>query len=252
MTSQELPAQTSASPNILLSLGWIIVYFALQFICQLILMIGFNVVDLTTMGTMTPEEQAALLTTPGFAMVTLWGLVISGALTLLILWLVHRRPDAMPPVKTEMPLLRLIGLAVVLLGFSYGFNYLYQTYVIPGVESQKLVTDMLKAVPKDMGSQALMVFAIAIMAPIVEELLFRWGLQNALMRRMGPWAAISISAFVFALVHGQPAAIPMLFIMGAVFGYLYYRSGSIRTTIALHIVNNGLAALFLHLYPNAT
>lgn len=235
-----------SGPGIWLSLAWIVLYFVLQFLVQFVLIIGFNVIDFSS-GAPTEAAMAAAMKSPGMAMATLWALIISGGITLFILWLVYGRKGgaATSPLKISLP--KLIGIAVLLLAFSYGFNFLYETYVIPGVESQKIVTDMLKAVPKDAGSQMLMFLAIAVMAPIVEEVLFRWGLQNALNRYMPAWAAIAVAAFAFALVHGQPAAIPMLFIMGAVFGYLYYLSGSLKTNIALHIINNGLASLALYL-----
>lgn len=247
------PADGNNSPGILASIGWIILYFALQFIFGMVMMIGFGVIDYN--DPMAPRSIEAISASPGFAIATLWSLVLSASVMLLILWTAYRpKADTLsivPKTKSHMPLPRLIGLAVLLLALSYGFNILYETYVIPGVEAQKMVTDMLKAMPDTIGGFALIFASVAVLGPVVEEVLFRWGLQNALMRHMGPWAAIGLSAFAFALVHGQPYAIPELFLMGAVFGYLYYRSGSIRTNIILHIVNNAIATIMLQFVPHA-
>jgi uncharacterized protein len=55
------------------------------------------------------------------------------------------------------------------------------------------------------------------------------------------WAAIALSAFVFAAVHMQPLAMPALMALGAAFGYIYHKTGSLRLTIILHMINNILA-----------
>lgn len=39
------PADGNNSPGILASIGWIILYFALQFIFGMVMMIGFGVID---------------------------------------------------------------------------------------------------------------------------------------------------------------------------------------------------------------
>jgi membrane protease YdiL (CAAX protease family) len=78
---------------------------------------------------------------------------------------------------------------------------------------------------------------------VVEELLFRGFLQNALAKYVPIWGAIFLSSFLFALVHGQPYAIPGLMSLSIAFGYLYHRTGSLRTNIILHMANNVFALL---------
>jgi membrane protease YdiL (CAAX protease family) len=72
-------------------------------------------------------------------------------------------------------------------------------------------------------------------------LLFRGLLQNALAKYVPVWGAILLSSFLFALVHLQPYAIPGLMSLSIAFGYLYHRTGSLRTNIILHMANNVLA-----------
>ncbi len=87
--------------------------------------------------------------------------------------------------------------------------------------------------------------AIVVIGPIVEELLFRGYLQTALSKRLKPWLAIVVASCVFAAIHLQPAAFPMLALVGGVFGYLYHRTGSLRVSMVLHMLNNGLAYVAL-------
>jgi len=52
---------------------------------------------------------------------------------------------------------------------------------------------------------------------------------------------ILLSSFLFAVVHMQLYAIPGLMSLSIAFGYLYHRTGSLRTNIILHMANNAFA-----------
>jgi membrane protease YdiL (CAAX protease family) len=143
----------------------------------------------------------------------------------------------------RMSLGRAIGLAFVLVAIAMAFNYVYATYVIPGVGMQEEMAKLLASIPRTPINIAAGFFAIAIAAPLVEELLFRGLLQNALGRHLPIWGAIILSSFLFSLVHLQPYAIPGLMSLGIAFGYLYHRTGSLRTNIMLHMANNALALI---------
>ena len=93
----------------------------------------------------------------------------------------------------------------------------------------------------------------SIMAPIFEEWLCRGmvlrGLLNCTRRDkagnkvqgLKPWVAIVISAAFFALIHANPwQAIPA-FALGSLFGYVYYRTGSLKLTMLMHFTNNTFA-----------
>ena len=64
------------------------------------------------------------------------------------------------------------------------------------------------------------------------------------MSKMNPAKAICISAAFFAVLHMNPwQAIPA-FILGLLFGYVYYRTGSLKLTMLMHCVNNTFAVIF--------
>ena len=92
---------------------------------------------------------------------------------------------------------------------------------------------------------------VSVFAPVFEEWLCRGmvlrGLLNAKKadgsRRTSPTWAIVISAAFFALIHANPwQAIPA-FILGCLFGYIYYRTGSLKLTMLMHCVNNTFAVI---------
>lgn len=105
-------------------------------------------------------------------------------------------------------------------------------------------------------------FAIGLLAPLCEELVFRGAVLRALLRwssgslslRMGKkgacWVAIAISALLFALIHANPVQMPHAFFIGLLLGWMYYRTDSIVPGIAFHWVNNSLAYVLYNLYPD--
>ena len=88
------------------------------------------------------------------------------------------------------------------------------------------------------------IISITIMAPLVEELLFRGAIQGHLLRKgMNPWAALFIASAIFGIIHMNPVQIPFAFAIGMIFGWLYYRTGSLVPGIVGHFLNNSIACL---------
>lgn len=80
---------------------------------------------------------------------------------------------------------------------------------------------------------------VSIFAPFFEEWLCRGMVMRGLLGNgMKPVWAIVISAAFFALIHLNPwQAIPA-FALGALFGYVYYKTGSLKLTMLMHFANN--------------
>ncbi|MBR6538939.1 MAG: CPBP family intramembrane metalloprotease [Bacteroides sp.] len=88
------------------------------------------------------------------------------------------------------------------------------------------------------------ILSVAIMAPVVEEFLFRGAIEGHLLKQgKRPSTAILISALVFGLIHINPAQVPFAFAIGLVFGWLYYRTGSMVPGIIGHFINNSIACI---------
>ena len=86
--------------------------------------------------------------------------------------------------------------------------------------------------------------SVSVFAPFFEEWLCRGMIMRGLLNRMSPFAAITISAAFFAVIHMNPwQAIPA-FILGLLFGFVYYKTGSLKLTMLMHCVNNTMAAIF--------
>jgi membrane protease YdiL (CAAX protease family) len=87
--------------------------------------------------------------------------------------------------------------------------------------------------------------AVALLAPVVEEVLFRGLLQGTLEKRLRPWLAIGVTSMVFALMHGPQGAL-FFFFWSLPIGWVTWRTESIRPAIVVHAVNNvvGLVGLY--------
>lgn len=86
--------------------------------------------------------------------------------------------------------------------------------------------------------------AIAIGAPLGEEIMFRWGIMGHMLRRNSSVpTAILVSAVLFGLMHMNPAQVFFATAMGIMLGILYWRSGNIIWPIILHVLNNSVACL---------
>ena len=93
-------------------------------------------------------------------------------------------------------------------------------------------------------------FVIALLAPVVEEVVFRGAILRTLLSSMqSKWGAICISAALFALMHANPAQMPHAFLMGWLMGWLYMRTGSIIPAVVFHWANNTVAYLIAVAYP---
>ena len=83
---------------------------------------------------------------------------------------------------------------------------------------------------------------VSLFAPFFEEWLCRGMILRGLLgNKMKPVWAIVISAAFFAFIHLNPwQAIPA-FLLGCLFGYVYYKTGSLQLTMLMHFTNNTFA-----------
>ena len=85
------------------------------------------------------------------------------------------------------------------------------------------------------------ILAIAIVGPVLEELLFRGAITKAIL----------ISALLFGVFHINPAQILPAFLIGILLAWTYYKTGSLIPCIFMHILNNSLSVYLSIKYPEA-
>jgi membrane protease YdiL (CAAX protease family) len=85
--------------------------------------------------------------------------------------------------------------------------------------------------------RVVLAIGVAVVAPIVEEALFRGLLQGVLEQRLRPFLAIAVAAMPFALLHGPQPAL-FFFFWSLPVGWVTWRTGSIRPGVVVHAINN--------------
>lgn len=94
----------------------------------------------------------------------------------------------------------------------------------------------------------LAILAVAIIPAVGEELIFRGLLQSLFVRIVkNHHVAIWLTGFIFAAIHLQFFGLAPRMLLGVVFGYMYHWSGKLSTAMIGHLINNGLALLFLYI-----
>ncbi|MBP8641028.1 MAG: CPBP family intramembrane metalloprotease [Oscillospiraceae bacterium] len=87
---------------------------------------------------------------------------------------------------------------------------------------------------------------VGILAPIIEELVFRKMLLDRI-RAYGEGTAILVSGLTFGLFHGNLFQFFYAFGLGSLFAYIYLRTGRLRYTIILHAVINSFSVILSQL-----
>ena len=98
--------------------------------------------------------------------------------------------------------------------------------------------------PRNLVDALVLFSSLAILAPVCEEFLFRGIIQRGYLRR-GPWAAIVIVGFYFALYHLSFERLVVIAPVALVLGYVAWRSDSLISSILVHFSYNALSGIIL-------
>jgi len=112
----------------------------------------------------------------------------------------------------------------------------------PEQSPQRDLQELLRSL-SGWGPTLALLLTVAGLAPFFEELLFRGFLLPVLARKQRLAMALALSALLFAVIHLQPAGLPVLGTLGLVMGLAMQHTGSLRTPILVHACWNG--GLFL-------
>ena len=96
---------------------------------------------------------------------------------------------------------------------------------------------------RDPASFAASLAVMAILAPVVEETVFRGLLYGWVAGRWGRVAAWLVSSLLFAAAHVEPAHAILVLPLGLWFGWLRRQTDSLWPSLVAHMANNGLAVV---------
>lgn len=208
------------------------------FICANLLSFGFNrgFTEIHVQPSFNVQALKALLQT----------LIVEISLTFAIFYFLWRRyigiwqlglntwsreylRDGFWAYLSILPILALIG---ALLG-------LFRKSLLPEQEIYNLLMG-LTSLPISL----LFLLVVGLVAPLLEEVIFRGFLFGTLRNSFGPWRSMVYSSLLFAALHQSLVAFLPIFFLAMVLAYLYEKTGSLWPSIILHMTNNTVATLF--------
>ncbi len=152
-------------------------------------------------------------------------------------FMMGRIPSCEMREKKKIRFVELLGLFVFCYGLTYlgsmiGNLFMQAAEILNGTEYSNPVSEMV-----DMMDVGMIFFTTVLIAPVMEELMFR----KYLIDRMVPYGqktAVIISGLFFALFHGNFYQFFYAWILGMVFAWLYSSTGNIRYNIMMHMMVN--------------
>lgn len=106
------------------------------------------------------------------------------------------------------------------------------------------ITARIPADQSALGAGGWLLLSAVVLAPLLEEVVFRGYITSGLQYAYGPITAWFISSLIFGIAHGDIAPAINATFCGLVLGFYYMRYRSLMLVIMLHSMNN-LTACFL-------
>jgi membrane protease YdiL (CAAX protease family) len=114
----------------------------------------------------------------------------------------------------------------------------YLVHAVPWLLPEELLDLMRLMRFTEWGSYLLFAITASLGPGLSEELAFRGFILRGLSSRFRPLWAVTLSAFLFALLHVFPLLILMAFPVGLYLGYVVVRTGSLYPAILAHVTFN--------------
>ncbi|MGK7392953.1 MAG: CPBP family intramembrane glutamic endopeptidase [Candidatus Cyclobacteriaceae bacterium M3_2C_046] len=208
---------------------------------------------------MEPESRIPVFLIQGFS--SLFGFIIAPILYVI---LVDRLPFSAITYHHERANLQIILLSIFIVIAFMGVNSIiiewnqeinfpeslreFEQWATEKEEQARNLTTFLTDF-NDFGTFILALIVIAVIPAIGEEVLFRGLGQNKLLAIFkNHHVAIWVSAIIFSVIHFQFYGFVPRMLLGALFGYMYFWSGTLLVPIIAHFVNNGFTIFMIFLY----
>ena len=211
----------------------------------------FAVLPYFVYKTMTQGPVIDPMKDSGLLFISILAILPAHMLTLGIVWFVVTNRGRRPFLQTlgwtwpsNFGPVKCIGLAILLLIVALLFTWLFG-----GAETQldQIVKSSLKA-------RFVLAFLAVFTAPLIEEILYRGIMYPALQRIFGMAWAVAVVSILFAGVHvfqyfNNLAVVSVIAILSVTLTLVRARTRSLLPCFVIHLVFNGLQALFLVLQP---
>lgn len=234
------------------ALLYFLVYFGFQMIVSVAFSIGYSILwsaKIAATGEMPDMEQMTQQITEGIMSQAMTMTFIAGILALITYWiifLIRKKSFFQEVTLRSIPVVGMI--AVVLMGISFNIIISVVIATIPFPESWSQSYAQNSSVLSD-GNVVVAWLATVLMAPVLEEVVFRGLIYKRLKTGMPVVVAAIISSVVFGLMHGTIIWGMYAFVLGVVLIIVYERFHSLLANILLHMGFN-LTGMGLQLFSD--
>ncbi len=162
-----------------------------------------------------------------------------------ILWRMKKRKIPLSELGSLEIQRKPLFLSIFLLAAFLLLEELY--FYVLGIEMPESFIEFMLAEPILLGF-----ISVVVVAPIIEEFLFRGFLYSQLRRSfLRDWGAIAVSSLVWTAIHFQyeVGILFFLFLFGIFLGYFRIKYNSLMIPLVLHALNNLLGFLLINLLP---
>lgn len=210
--------------SILMAFGYFLFFFAAQIIAMIpvLFIMGYSAVN--------DSDTLAVIT------------VISNLITILFIFLIiklrkQKIKEEIYLFKAPVPRLILIAVTGIALNIfvSFFLGFLAETVSFVGKSMEKYEEQF--SVLGNMQPVMFIIFGV-ILAPVMEELIFRGGIYRVVKRDCSFITASIISSLLFGIAHANPVWSTYAFVLGMVLCAVYEKYHSITANIILHLSFN--------------
>lgn len=208
----------------------IFIYFGIQILSAFLMLIPFAIYVLATGGDLSTVQSMSL--SPS--------LFLSIALMGLWLW-------KLGYISTEKSTWSIVSPSYIGLTLVISFSGIW---LLDFLMSYLHLPDLMKETFDLLQAGWVGILGIAVLGPVLEELLFRGAITKALLKQYSPSKAIIISALLFGVVHLNPIQVVGAGLIGLLLAWMYYKTASLIPCIIVHIINNSLSVYLSLKYPD--
>ena len=134
---------------------------------------------------------------------------------------------------------------IIFIASTITIHVLKLNEIIPGFSKQENILEGLINSKLDMY---VIGFAVCILAPLIEEIVFRGYIYNKFKNNYGVIKSSVLTSILFAGIHFQFQVFSAMFILSLIIHWCYEKSNGLKGAIAFHILNNTITfVLYLNL-----
>lgn len=237
--------------------GWLVASIGLRLLVEGATagaLIGLAFADGLTLQDLASDPEALLpmMSATLMGAASLLQLVLLAGMTVAFaIWLGPDLRTSLALGRPRAAALAVAGFGGLTVGFFPGWVAKMLTENLPFLDwgNLEMLNEMLGSA--SLTGKLVMLVAIAVAAPLCEELIFRgflWGALDRVAPTAVTWVATSA---LFALYHVDPVHVIAVFFTGLFLGWIRWTTGSVWPAIAAHFANNALAAIVVLGLPAA-